>query len=77
MADVDGDWPTRVGRDRRRVATRGAEEDVKSEEALGRKHLYDALWDLPFLAAGLGAALAVQVRHNRRVRHGVYGRRKT
>ena len=46
-------------------------------EALGRKHLYDALWDLPFLAAGLGAALAVQVRHNRRVRHGIYVGRKT
>jgi hypothetical protein len=46
-------------------------------EALGRKHLYDALWDLPFLAAGLGAALAVQVRHNRRVRHGIYVGRET
>ena len=37
-------------------------------EALGRRHLYDALWDLPFVVAGAVVALAVQVLHNRRVR---------
>jgi hypothetical protein len=41
-------------------------------EALGRRHLYDALWEMPFVAAGAIGGVAVQVRHNRRVRREIH-----
>ena len=46
-------------------------------EALGRRHLYDALLDLPFVVVGVVVAMAVQFQHNRRVRRGIYLGRET
>ena len=45
-------------------------------EALGRRHLYDALLDLPFVVVGVVVAMAVQFQHNRQVRRGIFAGRK-
>ncbi len=41
-------------------------------EALGRRHLYDVLWDVPFIVVFLVIAFSLQIQHNRHVRRGIY-----
>jgi len=40
-------------------------------EALGRRHLYDVLWDMPIIVALSVGGIARQAQHNRRVQRGM------
>jgi hypothetical protein len=40
-------------------------------EALGRRHLYDVLWDGPVIVALSVGGIARQAQHNRRVQRGM------
>lgn len=65
-------WPDGFPRGARVLVIGGTGSSVLAMNcvlsALGRHHLYDVRWNLPFILVVLVVALAPQIEHNRRVR---------